>query len=205
MKPLFWDNPQTIKRVAKELHEGAVVLAAGDTVLGLLADVSETGYKRLDILKKRSEKPYLLLVKNKEKALNLMEKDPSLIFQIEKLMDVCWPGPATLIVKAKATVPLGVKSPEGNVAMRMPDHAGLQQLLNYFDALYSTSANTSGNPVPADLAKVEKSILDGVSCIVLNGEDAPSVAASTIIDCTGEKMKIVRDGAFPRSKLADFL
>src|SRR5438105_1939102 len=101
MKPLFWDSPQIIKRVEKELHEGAVILAAGDTVLGLLADVSEKGYRQLDALKKRLLQPYLLLVKNKEKALNLVEKDQSHFFQIEKLMDLCWPGPATLIVKAK--------------------------------------------------------------------------------------------------------
>lgn len=205
MKPLFWDNLETIKKLEKELHEGAVVLAAGDTVLGLLADVSEGGYAQLDALKKRSKKPYLLLVKSKEKVLKLIEKDPVNFFQIEKLMDLCWPGPVTLILKAKSKVPFGVKSPEGNVAIRVPDHAGLQQLLAHFDALYSTSANTSGNPVPADLLDVEKAILDGVSCVVLNEEGTGSIVASTIIDCTGEKIKIVREGAFSRSQLADFL
>ena len=205
MKPLFWGDPETLKRVEKELRDGGVILAAGDTVLGLLADISESGYAQLDRIKKRSKKPYLLLVANQEKALNLIDKREVKICQIEKLLNICWPGPATLIFRAKASVPQGVKSPEGNVAIRVPDHQGLLQLLQNFDALYSTSANTSGKEVPARLEDVEESIAQAVACIVLNENQAESTLPSTIIDCTGEKIKIVREGAFRVEKLVEIL
>ena len=205
MKPLFWDDLQAIKKVEKELQEGKVVLAAGDTVFGLLADISPKGYAQLDLIKNRSKKPYLLLVSDKEKALALIEKNTNCFFQIEKIMNICWPGPATLIFKAKATVPIGVKSEDGNVAIRVPAHAGLLQLLHNFDALYSTSANTSGNSVPAHLEDIEKSILQSVASIILNKNESESVLPSTIIDCSGERIKIVRKGAFPIEKLAEFL
>jgi L-threonylcarbamoyladenylate synthase len=205
MKPLLWDNPITVDKVEKELRNGGVVLAGGDTVLGLLADVSECGYVALDSIKNRSNKPYLLLVANQEKAFNLIENDYVDIFQIEKLLNICWPGPVTLIFRAKATVPLGVKSPEGNVAIRVPDHAGLLQLLQNFDALYSTSANMSGAPVPIGLQEVDKSILQSVACVVLNENEPVSPLPSTIIDCTGAKLKIVREGALSVEKLAQFL
>lgn len=205
MNPLLWDNLGTVSKLEKELRNGGVVLADGDTVLGLLADVSACGYAALDKIKNRSNKPYLLLVANQEKALNLIEENEQKICQFEKLSKVCWPGPATLIFRAKATVPLGVKSPEGNVAIRVPDHAGLLELLQKFDALYSTSANMSGAPVPTSLQEVDKNILQSVACVVLNENEPASPLPSTIIDCTGPKIKIVREGAFPVEKLAVFL
>jgi len=201
MKPLLWGNPETIIQVADMLQKGKVVLAAGDTVFGLLADISQEGYAQLDAIKNRSKQPYLLLVENKEKALNLVEKGAAEVFQFEKLLDICWPGPATLILKAKPEVPEGVKSPEGNIAVRVPDHEGLLRLLHRFDALYSTSANLKGKPVPANLEGVDASILESVSCVVLNDDESGSTLASTIIDCTGNKPKIVREGAFAREKL----
>src|SRR5688572_10610199 len=153
MEPLYWGNQGVQETIEKLLKKDKVVLAQGDTVLGLLANISERGYLELDRIKKRSEKPYLLLAKNKEKAFDFIEKDDAMFFQIEKLVNICWPGPATLIFKAKTIVPFGVKSLAGNVAIRVPDHVGLRQLLENFDALYSTRANTSGNPAPMDITQ----------------------------------------------------
>jgi L-threonylcarbamoyladenylate synthase len=205
MRALFWDDLQTVNLVEKELKNGGVVLAAGDTVLGLLADLSQEGYAQLDSLKNRSKKPYLILVADKQKALDLIEIDEFKISQIEKIINICWPGPVTLIFKAKSTVVQGVKSPEGNVAIRVPDHAGLLALLQKFDGLFSTSANTSGEPMPETVEDVESGIKNSVACIVLNKEKHGSTLPSTIIDCTGQKLKIVRQGAFSVGKLADFL
>ena len=196
MKPLYWGSNNTLECVEKELRSGGVVLAGGDTVLGLLAELSDNGYNKLDSIKKREKKPYLLLVSSQKKALDLIEKGNVKICQIEKLMNVCWPGPVTLILKAKASVAAGVKSLEGNVAIRVPAHAGLLGLLERFDGLFSTSANSSGNTVPACVQDVEESILRSVACVVLNENQAESVLPSTIIDCTGETIKIVREGAF---------
>jgi L-threonylcarbamoyladenylate synthase len=202
MKPLLWSDSESHVLLVDTLKKGNVVLVAGDTVLGLLADISERGCVQLDAIKKRSNQPYLLLVENKQKALQLIENDARKICQIEKIMNICWPGPATLILKAKAEVPEGVKSPDGTIAIRVPDHAGLLQLLHHFDGLYSTSANLKGQPVPTNWQEVDKSILQAVSAIILNGSESSSILASTIIDCTGDKLKIVRQGAFPVAKLA---
>ena len=97
MKPLFWDNPATIQYVAKLLQEGKVVLAEGDTVLGLLADVSAKGKDQLDHIKSRSQKPYLTLIGSPQKAFDFIEIAEEKIFQTEKLINKCWPGPVTLI------------------------------------------------------------------------------------------------------------
>jgi len=201
MEPLFWSNLATTEYVAKVLQEGKVVLAEGDTVLGLLADVSEQGRAQLDHIKSRSQKPYLILIGSSQKAFDFIEIGADKIFQTEKLIKKCWPGPVTLIFKAKTDVPLYLKSAEGMVALRVPDHAGLLQLLSGFDGLFSTSANNSGQPVPNAVDEVDQSILNSVACVVMNDahKKTKSALPSTIIDCTGDTLVVVRQGAFDPS------
>ncbi len=202
MAPLSWNNKTTVEFVENALRDGGVILAEGDTVFGLLAALSAQGHAQLDRIKNREKKPYLILVENKEKALNFMEKGSNLSFQIEKIMDVCWPGPATLIFRAKAGP--AVTSLDGTIAIRVPDHPGLLKLLSHCEGLFSTSANLAGKPVPARLEDVDPSIMQSIAGIILNDDLKQSALPSTIIDCTGEKIKIVREGAFPVEKLAEF-
>jgi L-threonylcarbamoyladenylate synthase len=206
MRTLSWRNQETIDYLEKELRSGGVVLAEGDTVLGLLADVSEKGSAELDRIKSRSKKPYLVLVGDSTKALCLIEKGSNKVFQIEKLINICWPGPVTLIFRAKTGLLLPAQSAEGNIALRVPDHAGLLQLLAHFDALFSTSANSSGQPVPTSLEAVDSTIKSSVACFVANDiyDGSESDLPSTIIDCTGERLVVVREGAFDSRQLGEF-
>lgn len=202
MTPLFWNNNNTIDYIENVLRDGGVILAEGDTVLGLLADISAKGRVSLDMIKSREKKPYLVLAENKEKALNFIKNDAEKVCQIEKLMNMCWPGPATLIFRGKPGS--AVTSQDGTIAIRVPDHAGLLMLLSRFEGLFSTSANLSGASVPANLEEVAPSIMQSVAGVVVNDGSAQSTVPSTIIDCTGEKIKIVREGAFSVEKLAEF-
>jgi L-threonylcarbamoyladenylate synthase len=204
MTPLFWNNNDNINYVENVLRDGGVILAEGDTVLGLLADISAQGHAQLDRIKNRENKPYLVLVENKKKALNFVEQVSDLSFQIEKIMNVCWPGPATLLLKAKTGIPACVTSAQGTVAIRVPDHAGLLKLLSHFEGLFSTSANLAGEPVPARLTDVDQRIMQSVAGVILNDDLVRSAVPSTIIDCTGQKIKIVREGAFSIEKLVQF-
>ena len=206
MRTLRWSDNATIDLLEKELQKGAVVLGDGDTVLGLLADVSLKGVVKLDHIKKRFKKPYLVLVHDHKKALNLIDYDERQFFQIEKLMNICWPGPVTIIFKAKRTLPAFMKAEDGTIALRVPDHAPLLQLLERFDGLFSTSANSSGQDCPRTIEQVDEDILHDVSCIVRNDvhEDAHGALPSTIIDCSmGNSVRVVRQGVFEIGQLSD--
>jgi L-threonylcarbamoyladenylate synthase len=207
MKRLSWSDPETITYIATQLHSGKIVLAEGDTVLGLLSDVSVQGVAQLNSIKKRFEKPYLVLAGTVQKVFAFIEIEPSRFFQIEKFINNCWPGPVTLIFKAKKGGFEPAQSPQGTIAIRVPQHAGLLQLLSHFQALFSTSANISGQPVPHTLEDVDSSIIDAVACVVMNDfqEQNSSMVPSTIIDCTGEKPVVVRQGAFDARQLLEFM
>jgi L-threonylcarbamoyladenylate synthase len=207
MRILSWNNPETIDYIEKELHSGRVVLAEGDTVLGLLADVSEKGLAQLDQIKSRSKKPYLILIGSPQKVFDFIEIDPKKVIQTEKLINICWPGPVTLIFRAKAGLVSSSKSADGTIAIRVPDHAGLLALLAKIDALFSTSANSSGEPVPSSIEAVDSAIKSSVACIIENPPRAKSQSSlpSTIIDCTGDRLVVVREGAFDISKLVNLM
>ena len=204
MAPLLWNDQKTIDILENELRKGNVILGEGDTVLGLLADVSQQGRLQLDLIKSRSEKPYLILVHDSKKAFKFIQFDESKLFQIENLMNICWPGPVTIIFRAKNDIPDFMKASHGTIALRVPHHQGLLQLLERCDALFSTSANSAGKPVPSTVEQVDEHILHSVRSIVLNniGETPESaLLPSTIIDCTGDQLVVVRQGAFPADLL----
>ena len=80
----------------------------------------------------------------------------------------------------------------------MPNHAGLLSLLQHVPALFSTSANKSGQPVPTTIEALDVDILSSVAYIINDGEqgEAASTVPSTILDCTGEVIRVVREGAY---------
>jgi L-threonylcarbamoyladenylate synthase len=192
---LVWTGQHDIKLVAGELKRGRVVLGASDTVLGLLAAVSEQGVLALNAIKGRADKPYIVLIGQKSRINDFSD---SLAIGTQKLIECCWPGPLTLILKAKTTADSYVRGPQGTVGIRMPAHDGLLTLLQEVPALFSTSANHAGRTVPSCLEDVEPDIIKNVSAVIMDDYHAhcASVIPSTIIDCTGPQLKVVREGAY---------
>lgn len=208
---LFWNDNVCIERLAAVLRGGGIAIGSSDTVFGLIANLKSSGKNSLDMIKKRFDKPYLILISKG----TLLEKfvDPAGLPQIEDLANKCWPGPVTLICRAHPDLPGFMKGPDGTIAMRMPDHEGLQKLLTHFEGLFSTSANISGSPVPETLEEVDPSILAHCAALILDSPlssvrpDVFGVALakaevlrdnlpSTILDCTGQEVKVIRQGAF---------
>jgi len=200
---LYWDNEKTSKEILSIMRSGGVIVGSSDTVFGLLAPLTQEGFMALNRIKKRQEKPYLILVKSQFVALNLI--DQPLSSQIKNIMESCWPGPLTLIFKAKTDLPEYLKSPNGTIALRVPDHDGLQQLLTHCDGLFSTSANKAGEPIPASINELDPDIGKQVGAMVDDYSDGTSkeVLPSTILDCSDGTIRVVREGAFPIEALLE--
>lgn len=196
IEPLFWNKNSSIERLAAVLRNGGIAIGASDTVFGLIVKLKSSSKEALDRIKKRVDKPYLILIPRNAQLGKFV--DPSSLARIEELARACWPGPVTLICKARADLPDFMKGPEGTIALRMPNHEGLQKLLTHFEGLFSTSANISGQPVPENLEEVDPAVLAQCGAIILDAPGAASEAKlpSTILDCTGDDIKVIRQGAF---------
>jgi L-threonylcarbamoyladenylate synthase len=203
-KILYWDNLQHLNRIIQTLQDEknpSVVAATSDTVFGLLAGLFEKSFMVLNRIKKREKKPYLILIGSYERYAKFTDRNN---LHIETLLKKCWPGPLTIIVKAADHVPAYMKSKNNTIALRVPDHKGLLTILQKVDGLFSTSANKADELIPQTMDQVDSTILNQVTYVVLDSPEQKIISQShpsTIIDCSGETIKVVREGAYPIAQL----
>jgi L-threonylcarbamoyladenylate synthase len=189
-----WETIASKAELPSLLRSGNVVLGDSDTVIGLLAAYTQEGLQALDAIKERRNKPYLILVGSVEQAqeLAIFPEDAG----VAKLIS-CWPGPLTLIFKARPDSLACMQSSDCTVALRIPAHESLRRLAYACGGLFSTSANKTSLPVPERIEDVDPAIMAKVCCIVRNSDDtAHNALPSTILDCTASPVKLVREGAY---------
>ena len=173
------------------LHKGGLVAFPTDTVYGLGA---------LAFNGAAVESIYLAKDRPTEKAIPVLIGD---VTDLEKVSDDIpddaralasrfWPGPLTVIVPKRPTLPEAV-SATSTVGVRVPDHSVARELLRAAGPMAVTSANISGQPSPATAQEVFEQ-LDGRIELIIDGGRTPSGIPSTLVDCTGSEIKVLREG-----------
>lgn len=194
---LFWDEIDNLTQIQQHLMNHQLVVGTSDTVLGLLANVTEAGFAELNQLKARFDKPYIVLISGVDKLTHFT--DQAISSDVVNLLNFCWPGPLTMIFQARADLPPYMVSQDRKIALRVPQHAGLQAILPAFAGLFSTSANLTGQPVPGQIELLDPQIRQSVAATVLDrgqGGRANSTQPSTILDCSSGRIRVVRAGAY---------
>lgn len=187
-----------MKKIKHELENGGAVVLPTETVYGLFA-------KALD--KKAVDHVYQLKCRPRDKALNLnvASIDDILYFSknqpayLKSLVDAFLPGPLTIVLEANDRVPYWVNSNLTTVGFRMPSHPVTLELIREFCPLIGPSANISGQASGVSFKEILKDFDQEVLGIeddsFLTGQD------STILDLSGDKVKILRQGAITREDI----
>ena len=187
-----------MEKIKQELEQGRAVVLPTETVYGLFA-------KALD--KKAVDHVYQLKGRPRDKALNLnvASLDDILNFSknqpsyLQKLVESFLPGPLTIILEANDKVPYWVNSDLTTVGFRMPNHPVTLELIREFGPLIGPSANLSGQASGVSFKEIVKDFGQEVLGIeddaFLTGQD------STILDLSGDKVKILRQGAITREDI----
>ncbi len=114
-----------------------------------------------------------------------------------KLANAFWPGPLTLLLKKKSVIPYIATAGSDYVAVRIPNHPMTLSLLAQLEfPLVAPSANPFGYISPTSAEHVE-SQLGNVIPYILDGDECAVGIESTIVDCTGEDVVILRLGGLP--------
>lgn len=113
-----------------------------------------------------------------------------------------WPGALTLVVPASNRVPAEYQRADTHtIALRMPDSELVRELARRIRVpLAVTSANTHGVAAATSGASVEPRLVE-LSDLTLDAGPAPVAIPSTIVDCTGEGPRILREGAIPTADI----
>lgn len=113
-----------------------------------------------------------------------------------------WPGALTLVVKASPEVPPEYqRQGDQTIALRCPDSNLVRTLARMVGVpLATTSANTHGAPSATSGSSVEPRIVQEAN-LTLDAGPAPLAVASTIVDCTSDRPRILREGAIDSAEL----
>lgn len=187
-------NPQPgpIAEAAEILLSGGLVAFPTETVYGLGAHgLDPRAAAKIFAAKGRPADNPLILHFAAPEAVDEVALVPP---NAERLMELFWPGPLTLVLPSRGIVPLEVTAGLDSVAVRMPSHpAALALLARANVPVAAPSANSSGRPSPTDAAAVASDLGDGVDLILDGGETSVGVE-STVLDATGEQLVLLRPG-----------
>jgi L-threonylcarbamoyladenylate synthase len=195
-------QPEVMQQACEVLRRGGLVAFPTDTLYALGANALDpTAVERVRTVKGRHHgKPLSVLVPSVEAAGDLTA---GLSDGVRSLMQAFWPGALTVVVKASPRIPSILTGPAGTVGLRMPAGAVAKALLAAFAGpIIGTSANKSGGADPADSRTVQKAVGGQIDLILDGGRVALGVP-STVIDCTIQPARILREGAIPRSMLRE--
>jgi L-threonylcarbamoyladenylate synthase len=185
------DHPQSIPCALEILKQGGLVAFPTDTVYGVGGSVFNP--RTVEQIYRVKERPYdnpLPVLIGELRDLNLVALP--LTDQIRSLIGRFWPGPLTLVIPALPGIP-PLLSPQGSVGVRQPDHLYARQLLSRTGPLAATSANLSGGHDPCTAREVVDQ-LGGRIDLILDGGTCSGGRPSTVVDCTGKELSILRQG-----------
>jgi L-threonylcarbamoyladenylate synthase len=185
-----------IEEVVAAIRAGAPVVVPTDTVYGLAADgFHEAPVRRLYRLKGRDEEqPTALVAATVDVVLDAV---PELGGPATAALRALLPGPYTLILPNPARrFPWLTGARPETIGVRVPDLSGdPAELMRLVRAIAATSANRPGGPDPRSVDEIPEELRQGCSAVLDVGE-LPGTP-STVLDLTGPKPELVREGAVP--------
>lgn len=194
------ENNNSIKKAIKIILQGGVVSFKTDTLYGLSADATcKTAVERISELKDRDNKPMLCLI---SKHFDITQYVDEITCDAQKLIDCFWPGPLTIIFKAKSVFCSTVTGGKDTIGLRMPDDKlCLKLLVAVRVPLVSTSVNKSGKQPINDPRLIDQTF--NVDLCIDSGE-VKCTLPSTIIDCSSET-RLLREGVVSRQAIEQLL
>jgi L-threonylcarbamoyladenylate synthase len=191
-------DPAVIREAAELIKRGLVVAYPTDTLYGLAVDPRNAGaVQRLYELKGRADTSALTLI---AADLAHVRAAGEMTPEAEQLAARWWPGPLTIVVRARGILAREMLAGGPTVGIRIPDHAVAIALAR--DAgfpITATSANRSGVTAASSAAAIEAALPD-VDAIV-DGGAARGGAPSTIVDASVTPVSLLREGVVPWDKV----
>jgi len=186
-----------IEKTFQVIENGGIAIFPTDTVYGLGCNPYNSS---------AVEKIYEIKSREKIKSLPVLAYSLEIVKEItrvdsftEKIIEMYWPGPLTLILKLTDQKLKKSLKLDDKIAIRIPDSECALKLLKKCNLLVGTSANISGNKSFMDPDECVKNIKN--YDIFLNGGTITSKGESTIIEIKNEKIEVVREGVLKKEEI----
>ena len=188
----------TMDKLRTILENGGAVILPTETVYGLFAQaLNEDAVNRVYQLKQRPRDKAMNLNVSNLNDIYFFSQNTS--FFLEKLYNRFMPGPLTIILKANDNVPFWVNSGLDTVGFRLPNHEQTLRLISETGPLIGPSANISGNESGKKFSDIQAQF--SVDLPGIEDDQALTGIDSTILDLSGQKARILRQGAISREEI----
>ncbi len=196
------NNPDStiIQKAAKVLEKGGIIVYPTDTAYGIGVNaLNEVAIRKLYEIKGRDfSKPTHIVVHDWEMIEELCVVNK----QAKKLYDAFLPGPLTLILPKKDSVPSILVANGSTLGVRVPNSPITLSLSQFSTSPYTTpSANRSGEPTPYSIEEVKKVLDIEKVDLVLDAGELPRTLPSTVIDISKNELKIIREGPITKVEI----
>ncbi len=183
-----------LEEAVRTLERGGLVIIPTETVYGIASKL-EYAEKIYEAKRRPRNKPLPV-----QTSLEEIEKVAIVDERARRLAEAFWPGPLTIVMKARPSVPEVITAGTGKVGVRVPNHPFTLELLRRVGPLAVTSANLSGGKSPRSPEEVTVEadlMIDAGSC--------PLGSASTVVDLTEPEPKILREGPIKKEEILKVL
>ncbi len=181
-----------INEITKDKLINKIIAFPTDTVYGIGALIDdEIGIKKVYQLKKRDfEKPLPILAGSVNDIL------PYIVMPNDEILDIMnkyWPGALTIVFKKSDLCKKIFRNNLDTVGFRIPNEKDAIRLLKIVGPLATTSVNLSGEK-PLNDALLINSLFGNKIDYIYNKKVISSDISSTVIDCSKDKITILRQG-----------
>lgn len=195
-------SQKDIEQAASILRDGGLIAFPTETYYGLAVDpCQEPALERLFAAKQRpAVKPVLVLVPDRGQVDHLADAVPHLA---RRLMDMYWPGPLTMVFRARRELSAMLTGGTGTIGLRLSPHPVARALLEAFGGpLTATSANRSGGQAACTESEVQEIFGRDVD-MILPGGPTPGELPSTLIAFEENSIICIRDGCISCREILD--
>jgi L-threonylcarbamoyladenylate synthase len=190
-------TPEAIEEAGRHLRAGGLVGAPTETVYGLFGDATSARAVGAiyDLKGRPRSSPLIVHVADIDMASELVTFDRRSRYLVQRN----WPGPLTLVMKAREGTPVSSLATAGldTIAIRVPDHPIALALIEAIGRpLAAPSANRYGALSPTEAHHVDAQFGRSLS-MILDGGPTRIGVESTVLDLTGKQPVILRAGGVP--------
>lgn len=194
--PLILNASAALDEALRAFKGGGVIAYPTETFYGLCVDpFNKEAVEKLFTLKGRSPKSPISVIISDVSMLN--EIAAGVTPSADALMKRFWPGPLTIIFKASSKVPPELLGSTGKIGVRVSGSPVARRLSETLSSpITATSANPTGKSPPNSPEEVI-GYFNGTIDILIDGGRLPGRSGSTVVDASGEGIRIVREGEVP--------
>lgn len=182
---------------------GRLIVMPTDTVYGIGADAfnNQAVAALLKAKRRGPDFPTPVVVGSWDTVPGLVRDHDT---RMRLLVEAFWPGGLTIVTHQAPSLPWDLGDTRGTVALRMPLHPLAIELLRQTGPMALSSANVHGQPAALSAAQAREQLGASVS-VYLDGGPATIGTASTIVDLSGTRTKILRRGAIEAARIGEVL